>query len=88
MDYDDLNKRFIDNYQIRALDYKLNENILLIGTAGSEIYECQDQSPPKDRQRLHSHNGCKLYAVACSSKNYLFVTSGSDKRLKMWDMEK
>lgn len=84
---------------VRALDLK--DNKLLVGTYGSEIYECELSDALVNKNTVlkegrpvlagHYTPNCKwtneVWALAVLRKTNLFVSASDDATLRLWDAE-
>jgi len=63
----------------------MRDDILLIGTKSAELYMGKkgDLKPI-----LHGHYEGELWGASTSSNEDLFCTSGGDKTIRVWDLQK
>ena len=73
--------------KIRSIQFSLDDNVLLVGTRGSEILEVNVRSGTmiNSEPLLQGHGHRDLWGLSTPPKKDEFVTSGDDGTLRFWD---
>ena len=86
--------RSVDKFrpEIRSIDFNESTKTFLVGTRGAEIIEidAKDKKPGKALVSGHvaSSQDSELCGLACHPTEQLFITCGSDKKIKIWEQNK
>ncbi|CAM9222867.1 unnamed protein product [Choristocarpus tenellus] len=78
------------NPAIRSLCWDTQRDVILVGTAGNELFELNATSGEnvhgEGKVLLQGHAGRELWGLACNPSVTEFCTVGEDKEIRIWDV--
>ena len=78
--------------EIRSIDFSEETKTFLIGTRGAEILEIDAKDKKVGKALVSGHvassQRSELCGLACHPTEQLFITCGSDKKIKIWEENK
>ena len=86
--------RSVDKFrpEIRSIDFNEETKTFLIGTRGAEILEIDAKDKKVGKALVSGHvassQQSELCGLACHPTEQLFITCGSDKKIKIWEENK